>query len=208
MSTTPREVLPGFPPEETILVESERARGVFTAALLQAREPERYEQAAAMLAEGSLSQRDIARSLRMSRNSVAAVYKRELAAGRVEPARKQLAGGFALLAAKSQERLLEAIDDDEQRIPARDLAIIAAVAVDKHQLLSGSPTEIVEHRDGPTVRNFDQWFETLPRAEVIDAGNGIAGGNSGAKGDDRPALIEGCPPDPQDQSESTEDAPC
>ena len=198
---TDRDTLPGFPDDEAVLQASERARGVFTAELIESREPERYQHVAAMLAEGSLSQRDIARGLRMSRNSVAAIYKRELAAGRMEPARKQLSGGFALLAATAQERLLEAVQDDGEKISAKDLAIIAAVAVDKHQLLSGGPTEIVEHRDGPNVRNLDSWFDALPRAGVIDGGNG-----ADKRADEVPALQAGDQASAGDPSATAQEA--
>ena len=145
--------------DERTLQESEQARGVFTAELLERQEPERYAQAVALLADGSMSQREIARSLSMSRNSVAAVYRRALALGAVEPARKQLAAGFLGIAALTQDRLREAVMNDSEKISAKDLAIVAGVVVDKAQLLAGEPTARVEHVDGPAVTDFGDYIE-------------------------------------------------
>jgi transcriptional regulator with XRE-family HTH domain len=156
-----------------MLQSNERARGVFTAALLAERDPERFQQARELLAEGSLSQRQIARSLSMSRNSIAQIYRMMVQAGGIEPARKQLAAHNVAIARLSNERLEEILSDDGADVSAKDLSIIAAVATDKAQLLSGGPTAIIEHIDAPSADDLARLAEALDSIPMHSGRDGI-----------------------------------
>ena len=141
-------------------------RGTFTAEHLEAHDPERFGLIAKLLCEGSLSQRQIADATKASRNTVAAVFKKLLARGAIEPAKKQLAGDLLNLARVSIERATEAVQDDGEKISARDLGILAAVAVDKAQILTGGATMRLEVVDGIGEAELDR-FAAAVDAECI-----------------------------------------
>lgn len=86
--------------------------------------------------------------------------------------RDEMADGFRVLTQIAVERLIELVPTME----ARDLTILAGVAVDKGQLLTGEATHRTEHRE--LLADFDDgereavegWLRGLAR-EQLNAGS-------------------------------------
>jgi hypothetical protein len=141
--------------------------------------PETYQAVVAAYANG-LSIRQIARALRVSTNTVAAVVEREPKA--VETHKQRTISGLRRFVGATIERMLEDLD----RMPLQSLPVALGVAVDKLQLLSGEATARVERVEvrPDQVRSF---IDSLPviEGEIIEddgAGTGVAAGTAGQKG--------------------------
>ena len=158
-----------------IFVSEEKAASnpTFTAARFFELRPEAYHMTVHLLAEG-VSTRRIAELLHVSRNTIAAVDKRERAHA-IEPQKESLANRYRYLAKLIAERLEELILDDDAELSVRDLMVAGGIAIDKSQLLSGGATSRVEYRPGvaPTVDQFNEWLAQLPAAqgEVVETGS-------------------------------------
>ena len=183
-----------------LFVEQERtpSNPTFTAARFFEVHPEKYHMTVHLLAEG-LSTRRIAQLLKVSRNTIAAVEKRERGAS-IEPQKEVLAHRYRYLAKLIAERLEELILDDDAELSVRDLMVAGGIAIDKSQLLSGGATSRVEYRPGvaPTVDQFNEWLAQLPRAdgEVMEIGSGPETGASKGELQDGSAQA-GAPASPQ-----------
>lgn len=136
-----------------------------------------------------LSQRQIARALRVSTNTVAAVVERE--PGAVEAHKQRTISGLRRFVGATIERMLEDLD----RMPLQSLPVALGVAVDKLQLLTGEATQRVERVEvrEDKVRAF---IDSLPviEAEVLEiapAETGVAGGTDGQKGSGVVTGLEG-----------------
>jgi len=182
-----KELLPGgqlalFSEEEIekLLVSREVAVRKHTGAGLRATDPARYMEVCAALADGSETYRQIAARLHVSRNLIRAVAEQ---AENVDPLKKRIARRARGLASLCIERLTEIVLDDSSKIPARDLAIVAGVAIDKSQVLTGEPTNITESlRAVPSASQFEGQWDELRQAEGVvieppagDQGAGLAG---------------------------------
>ena len=180
---TPRETLPGFPDVDEVRTQSERARGIFSADRLERFDKERFDKCVELLAQPGLSQREIADILDMSRNSVRRVLELAVSRGAIEPHRRIMTGKLAALERMTVERIAEVMDEEKPK-DLKALTIQLGIVFDKRQIACGGPTEIIQHNDGPNVRNFDEWFAGLPQAELVSDGraNGIDGGNPMANG--------------------------
>jgi hypothetical protein len=112
-----------------------------------------------MSAEG-LSMSAMARALGVSRNTVAAVQDREQIS--IEQQKKELLRNVRTAARLSVERVVELVPSINN---AKDAAIVAAVMVDKLQLLSGEATARVERVEV----NQDKLSEMLASLPVLEA---------------------------------------
>jgi hypothetical protein len=151
-------------------VEAEAQRkleavGDFTGERLHRDRPKVYAAVVRMAAEG-LSISATARALGVSRNTVCAVREREGIS--IEQDKKELLRDLRRAQRLSVEKVIELLPDVKS---AKDAAIVAAVMVDKNQLLSGEATARVERVElrPDQVRSF---LESLPviEAEVIETG--------------------------------------
>jgi transcriptional regulator with XRE-family HTH domain len=115
-----------------------------------------------MSAEG-LSMSAMARALGVSRNTVAAVQEREGIS--IEQHKKELLRNVRTAARLSVERVVELVPSITN---AKDAAIVAAVMVDKLQLLSGEATARVE-RVEVSQDKLSEMLASLPilEAEVV-----------------------------------------
>ena len=145
--------------EEDLGVEKLEATGEFTGERLLARRPEVYRAVVRMAAEGQ-SISATARALSVSRNTVAAVREREGIS--IEQEKKELLRDVRRAARMSVERAIELVPSINS---AKDAAIVAAVMVDKMQLLSGEATTRVERVEV----NQDKLAEMLAALPVLDA---------------------------------------
>ena len=168
--------------EAEIGAEKLEATGEFSGERLLARRPEVYRAILSMSAEG-LSVSAMARAFAVSRNTIAAVQDRE--GFSIEQHKKELLRNVRTAARLSVERVVELVPSITS---AKDAAIVAAVMVDKLQLLSGEATARVE-RVEVSQDKLTEMLAGLPMLEaelVPSTGLGVRG--SGQKGQD----VAGC----------------
>lgn len=145
--------------EEEIGAERLEATGEFSGERLLVRRPEVYRAICRMSAEG-LSMSAMARALGVSRNTVAAVQDREQIS--IEQHKKELLRNVRTAARLSVERVVELVPSINN---AKDAAIVAAVMVDKLQLLSGEATARVERVEV----SQDKLAEMLASLPILEA---------------------------------------
>jgi hypothetical protein len=162
--------------EQEIGFEKLEAAGEFTGERLLARRPEAYRAVVSMAAEG-LSISATARALSVSRNTVTAVREREGIS--IEQEKKELLRDVRRAARLSVERAIELVPSINS---AKDAAIVAAVMVDKMQLLSGEATARIEKVE-VSQDKLSEMLASLPvlEAEVVPL-TGSSGSGSGQKG--------------------------
>jgi hypothetical protein len=151
--------------EEDLGFEKLEATGEFTGERLLDRRPEVYRAVVRMAAEGQ-SISATARALSVSRNTVAAVREREGIS--IEQEKKELLRDVRRAARMSVERAIELVPSINS---AKDAAIVAAVMVDKMQLLSGEATSRIEKVE-VNQDKLAEMLASLPvlEAEVVDTG--------------------------------------
>ena len=171
--------------EAEIGAEKLEATGEFSGERLLARRPEVYRAICRMSAEG-LSMSAMARALGVSRNTVAAVQDREQFP--IEQHKKELLKNVRTAARLSVERVVELVPSINN---AKDAAIVAAVMVDKLQLLSGEATARVEKVE-VSQDKLSEMLASLPvlEAEVLPV-TGPHGSASAQKGPDGSGGLDG-----------------
>jgi transcriptional regulator with XRE-family HTH domain len=184
--------------EAEIGAEKLEVTGEFSGERLLARRPEVYRAICRMSAEG-LSMSAMARALGVSRNTVAAVQEREGIS--IEQHKKELLRNVRTAARLSVERVVELVPTINN---AKDAAIVAAVMVDKLQLLSGEATSRIEKVEV----NQDKLSEMLASLPVLEAEvlpvTGPSGNGSAQKGPDGSGAgtVSGCLGEPVSDTES------
>lgn len=157
--------------------EALEATGVFTGERLAQRSPQKYRLIVEMLLEGTLSQNQIARAVKVSVNTVKAVREREKIP--VETVKEKIVGNIRQGLLVTSERVVELAPN----MTARDAVIAVGVLTEKMQLLSGEATQIVGNvGDKVKHADFNALIDSLPvaDAEVIEMGS--PGGTEGQKG--------------------------
>jgi hypothetical protein len=144
---------------EELSAEKLEGVGEFTGERLLARRPDAYQAIIRMSAEG-LSISAQARALGVSRNTVCAVRDRE--GFSIEQDKKDLLRDVRRAARLSVERAIELVPGIQN---AKDAAIVAAVMIDKMQLLSGEATARVERVEV----SQDKLSEMLASLPVLEA---------------------------------------
>jgi hypothetical protein len=93
----------------------------------------------------------------------------------------------------------EEIVQSGAKVTLRDLAILAGVAIDKSQLLSGEATQRIETIEAASgADDFERQFEELAAADVEEIpAMGLSGGDSPTKGGDG-CAVDGDPGADQD----------
>jgi len=145
--------------EDEIGFEKLEATGEFTGERLLARRPEVYRAVIRMAAEAQ-SISATARALGVSRNTVCAVRERE--GFSIEQDKKDLLRDVRRAARLSVERAIELVPGIQS---AKDAAIVAAVMIDKMQLLSGEATARVERVEV----SQDKLAEMLASLPILEA---------------------------------------
>jgi hypothetical protein len=170
---------------EELSAEKLEGVGEFTGERLLARRPDAYQAIIRMSAEG-LSISAQARALGVSRNTVCAVRDRE--GFSIEQDKKDLLRDVRRAARLSVERAIELVPCIQN---AKDAAIVAAVMVDKMQLLSGEATSRVEKVE-VSQDKLAEMLASLPvlEAEVLPL-TGPHGSGSGQKGPDGSGGLDG-----------------
>jgi len=167
--------------EAEIGAEKLEATGEFSGERLLARRPEVYRAILSMSAEG-LSVSAMARAFAVSRNTIAAVQDRE--GFSIEHLKKELLKNVRTAARLSVERVVELVPSITS---AKDAAIVAAVMVDKLQLLSGEATARVE-RVEVSQDKLSEMLASLPVLEAEVVPTGLHGSGSEQNGPDALGL--------------------
>jgi len=153
------------------------AAGEFTGERLFRDRPAVYAAAVRMIAEG-LSISAAARALGISRNTVCAVRDREGVS--VEQEKKELLRDLNRASRLGVEKVLELLPETKS---AKDAAIVAAVMIDKRQLIGGEATSRVE-RVEVKPDQVKAYLDSLPvvDAEVLEViSTGVPGEAAGQK---------------------------
>jgi hypothetical protein len=128
-------------------------------ATLEKNFPSAYQQILAFLAEG-------ASPAKISEfTTVDAYIIRRIRDGRsdaVEKMKERLVTNLAEASLRLSERMVESAD----KLKPKEIPQSLAVAIDKHQLLSGGVTARTEHRNVPTPEELQDMFNSLPRANA------------------------------------------
>ncbi len=165
---------------DAVLLENEYRQGVYSGKQLQASKPEMYRLICELLADGSVSQRQISKLTGHSRNLVSAIAR---TSQDIEPLKKRIADRARNLAAICLERAEEIVASGD-KVTLRDLSIMMGIALDKSQLLSGEATQRVESIESSSgASDFEDQFNALQRADVEELPSmGLAGESLPAKG--------------------------
>ena len=151
---------------DEVLQQSELSRGICSGVQLKGSDPDRYMTVCALLADGSMSQRQISRLTGTSRNLVSAINRQAV---EIEPLKQQMAARARNLGQLCLERAEEIVQSGA-KVTLRDLAILAGVAIDKSQLLSGEATQRVETIDSASgADDFEEQFRQLQQADVEES---------------------------------------
>lgn len=168
--------------EAEIGAEKLEVTGEFSGERLLARRPEVYRAILSMSAEG-LSVSAMARAFGVSRNTIAAVQDRE--GFSIEQHKKELLRNVRTAARLSVERVVELVPSITS---AKDAAIVAAVMVDKLQLLSGEATARVERVEV----SQDKLSEMLAGLPELEAEIVPVTGSSGSGSEQKGQAVAGC----------------
>jgi hypothetical protein len=152
------------------------AAGEFTGERLHRDRPAIYAAAVRMIAEGQ-SISAAARALGISRNTVCAVRDREGVS--IEQDKKELLRDLRRASRLGVEKVIELLPETKA---AKDAAIVAAVMVDKMQLLGGEATSRVERVDVKPDQ-VKAYLDALPvlDAELVEISMGVPGEAAGQK---------------------------
>jgi hypothetical protein len=152
---------PLFSAEVLDALASAEARGEFTGERLFSQRPDIYRAVVELLGQG-VGVRQIARTLRVSHNTIAAVRHREGAT--VDTLKEQTIATLARFVGAASERLLEEV----QTIKLESLPVALGIAAEKLLLLSGQATQRIAHVDeAPQVPAFAAWLSEK-RADAVE----------------------------------------
>ena len=152
---------PLFSEEVLDALTSAEARGEYTGERLFTQRPDIYRATVELLGQG-VGVRQIARTLRVSHNTIAAVRHREGAT--VDTLKEQTVQALARFVGAASERLLEEV----HTIKLEALPVALGIATEKLLLLTGQATQRVAHVDeAPQVPAFADWL-TERRADALE----------------------------------------
>jgi hypothetical protein len=152
---------PLFSEEVLDALASAEARGEFTGERLFSQRPDIYRAVVELLGQG-VGVRQIARTLRVSHNTIAAVRHRE--GQTVDTLKEQTIATLARFVGAASERLLEEV----QTIKLESLPVALGIAAEKLLLLSGQATQRIAHVDeAPQVPAFAAWLSEK-RADAVE----------------------------------------
>jgi hypothetical protein len=149
-----------------------------------------YKLAVSLRAEG-LSVKQTSKLLRISRNTITAIDRREAGTLTVEQYKREAVMKYRHLIGLTMERLEELLVDRDDLQP-RDIAVVLGVLEDKAQLLSGQPTGRLEitgselsHDD---LLDYVRSQRKIYEAECREMGNEGENGKQ-TRADAGPALL-------------------
>lgn len=128
-------------------------------------DPEKRQEIESMLADGT-SIKQIADELQASRNTVAAVRDDMEDAGKFDLGtwKKQTIGSLSKFVSKGSSRL----EKEVENIPAGQLPLAIAIAIDKIMALQDAPAVVVEHRLRISADDINTLLKVKKEPTVID----------------------------------------
>ena len=156
---------------------AETTRGEFTCERLFSQRRDIYEAVVQLLGQG-VGIRQIARTLKVSTNTVSAVRSRE--GDSIETVKERTVNALTRFVGAAAERLLEEVDT----IKLETLAVSLGIATEKVLLLTGQATQRVAHVDEtPKVPQFTDWLkEKMADAIEIEINAPLMDYEGGARG--------------------------
>lgn len=141
---------------------------------------ERCAVALSLLGAG-VSRRQIAERLGMSRNTLDAIEHLGERGGQLEPLKERVARELARLVGDAASEIRDTIHAGRRTVDAAAWLKAAATALgignQVHALATGSATEIVEHRVGPSREEQERWMRSVVDLVpvVSDVQSGVSG---------------------------------
>lgn len=114
-----------------------------------------------------LGTRRVAEAFGVSREVVRALRAEAIRSGKLDHLKEEM-GRRALSAA---DRVLDRIEDEVDDLPRASLAITYGILKDKGLLLTGQPTQRVEHTVGASHADINAWLESLPVVSPVNPGD-------------------------------------
>jgi hypothetical protein len=148
---------------ELLLPAAERARRATGTTAVKSEE----RREAIIAACVHLGTRRVAEAFGVSREVVRALRAEAVRDGKLDHLKEEM-GRRALGAA---DKVLDRIEDEIDQLPRASLAITYGILKDKGLLLTGQPTQRIEHTAGPNHAELNDWIESLPRAVPVPAGD-------------------------------------
>lgn len=137
------------------------ATGEFTGERLAERQAGKYQLIVELITEGTLSEAQIAKAVRVSRNTVSAVRKRQGIP--IEQVKERIKRNVREALLATSERVLELAPT----MNARDAIIATGVLAEKDALLNGDATVIVRHENEKAKHaDFNSLLDALPTANA------------------------------------------
>lgn len=127
--------------------------------------------AALIALQAGVSRRKIALALGMSRHTLARIEESFESGGKLAPLKSRVQRELASLvldaAEEARDTMSEREVDGDHAAWLRSVATVMGIGYDKHALATGSATQIVEQRSGPTRADVDAWVSA--RLGAVDA---------------------------------------
>lgn len=115
----------------------------------------------------TLGTRRVAQAFGVSREVVRALRAEAIRTGKLDQVKEET-GRRALAVA---DRVLDRIEDEVDSLPKQSLALTYAIMQDKGLLLTGQPTQRIEHTAGTTHEDINSFIDSLPSATPVSPGD-------------------------------------
>lgn len=176
------DVQPDLPAVEwpVFFNETVEKEGLYTGEQYQQRHPERYRAIIELLAAG-IGILKIRRMTGAHPKTIQAI--RDANPQAIEIGKQRLARLLRYIGTLAAESLAEDFENGEgQKFSPQQRAVIMAIAIEKAQLMEGSPTAIVgkPEQSAPTHEDFLRYIESLPRAQLADGARETGLGQRGS----------------------------
>ncbi len=150
-----------FPEMESEALEYLEQQGHSTGERLFQRDRKRYDSIVRLLADGKISEKEIAKAYGVSRNTISGIRKREQIP--IEQVKAKILENVREAMQLTSERIVELAPTAS----IKDATIAFGVLTQNHQLLSGEATSIVANvGDKAKHASFNEMLATLPAADV------------------------------------------
>lgn len=183
-------ILPGVDDDRVIFSEEER-KGIYTAERLKEYDEDKFNLVVRLLADPGISYRRITRGTGCHHDTLKAVERNHPKL--IEAAKERLKLELGNVASKSVDLIKENLDTVPIKTTTdlQKVMIVGAVAIEKHELLSGNATSRVARQE-ERLEDLEQHFNNLPPADAVEAEYTEITGFDGADADTK----EDRPPDP------------
>jgi hypothetical protein len=114
--------------------------------------------------QAGMSRRQIRERVSVHHYTIDAIEAAAEIGGNLEPVATRLRANMARLVMQATEEARGALDCNVRNLESaawlKAVATVLGVSADKHQLLTGAPTEILEHRSAPGRGELEAWLQS------------------------------------------------